>query len=43
MILTNNIVAGSERIGYRVSGQPCSVGNGDLWSGNVVTGAMIGE
>lgn len=38
--MTNNAVAGSERSGYAVAGQPCD--SDSLWSGNVAHGALIG-
>ena len=41
--MVNNTVAGSERFGYRVVGQSCSVDAADKWSNNVAVGALVGK
>ena len=43
VVLINNTVAGSERLGYRLKGQSCDTSDTKLWSGNVATGAIIGK
>ena len=43
LVLINNTIAGSERFGFRVTGQACSTADSDLWSGNVASGALFGK
>ncbi|XP_052830942.1 fibrocystin-L [Octopus bimaculoides] len=38
--LRNNIVAGSQRIGYRINGEYCT--EVSSWTGNIVRGALLG-
>lgn len=40
--MQNNSVAGSERLGYAVSGLHCSE-DSQNWSGNVAHGVLIGK
>ncbi|CAL1525941.1 unnamed protein product, partial [Lymnaea stagnalis] len=42
IVLINNTVAGAERTGYHLKGQPCSIQDDLLWSGNIVIGTLIG-
>ncbi|KAK0070514.1 fibrocystin-L [Biomphalaria pfeifferi] len=42
LVLTDNIVAGSERAGYHLKGQLCDTIDSKLWNGNVAVGTLIG-
>ena len=41
LTMADNVVAGSERLGYAVSGEACDSGD-SLWSGNVAHAVYIG-
>ena len=42
IILQNNHVGGAERLGFRTTGEPCSVSSINPWTGNVVHTALVG-
>ncbi|KAH9519161.1 Fibrocystin-L, partial [Bulinus truncatus] len=42
LILINNTVTGSERVGYRLKGQKCNTIDSLLWKGNVAVGTLLG-
>ncbi|KAH9512878.1 Fibrocystin-L [Bulinus truncatus] len=42
LILINNTVTGSERVGYRLKGQKCNTSDSLLWKGNVAVGTLLG-
>ncbi|CAH1226877.1 PKHD1L1 [Branchiostoma lanceolatum] len=42
IVLQGNRVAGSEKAGYHIDGEPCAGNTADAWSDNEVHGALIG-
>ncbi|XP_076438726.1 fibrocystin-L-like isoform X2 [Babylonia areolata] len=42
LVLRDNVVAGSERMGYHVPGQDCSTQTSDLWTNNEVHSCLTG-
>lgn len=42
LFLNDNIIAGSERVGYRLPGQACNTVAEDLWTNNVAQSCLAG-
>ncbi|KAI8520672.1 Fibrocystin-L [Branchiostoma belcheri] len=42
IVLQGNIVAGSEKAGYHIDGEPCTGNTAEAWSNNEVHGTLVG-